>query len=202
MSQKKNKIIIASANQGKIKEFYKILGDQEFELLSMKDIGFEEDIVESGNTFEANALIKAETISTFSGLPVLSDDSGLSVTSLNGEPGVYSARYAGENATDEQNNQKLLKNLNGIFDRNAMFVAVLCFIKDGEPQFFRGETPGKVLESGIGDKGFGYDPLFIPDGSDLTYGQMELNQKKAYSHRGKAVALFKEYLDKHKPFDH
>ena len=194
------KICLASRNRGKIKELQKLLSeyitDVDIELLSLDDVGFEGDIVEDGETFEDNALIKARTASEFSGLPAIADDSGLIVNALDGAPGVYSARYAGEPCDDQKNNEKLLKNLEGIGDRSAAFVSTIaCVIPDGQPLsgdpiIGTGYCPGEILFNPRGTGGFGYDPLFWFDPFGKTFAEMSPEEKNAISHRGAAVKSF------------
>tara|TARA_B110000483_G_C18126759_1_gene515928 strand:+ start:743 stop:1360 length:618 start_codon:yes stop_codon:yes gene_type:complete len=193
-------IVIATGNPGKLDEFRKILGSETFHFKTLKDIQFHADIVEDGDTFEANALIKARTIHQFHGGSVLADDSGLEVDALGGAPGIYTARFAGVGASDEANHQKLLKELQGVTedsDRGAKFVCVLAFINDqGEEFLFRGEVPGLIVRKPRGDQGFGYDPVFAPirineqgqESTEKTFAQMSHQEKKADSHRGRAIA--------------
>ncbi len=191
----KQVIVIATGNQGKLKEFYKILGEELFEFKSLKDIGFDDEIIEDGNTFEANAIIKAEVVRKFSNLPVMADDSGIEVEALNGAPGIYTARYAGENATDEENNAKLLGALETSSNRNAQFVCALCYIDaTGTQTVVRGEVKGTIMQKGIGNMGFGYDPLFAPIGSEKTFGQMTMEEKKSLSHRGEALKKLRQVV--------
>lgn len=194
------KICIASGNRGKIAELQKLLSeyitDVEIELVSLKDVGFTGDIVEDGETFEENALIKARAASEFSGLCAIADDSGLIVNALDGAPGVYSARYAGEPCDDQKNNEKLLKNLEGIGDRSAAFVCTIaCVIPEGqplvgEPIIGTGYCPGEILFNPRGNGGFGYDPLFWFDPFGKTFAEMSAEEKNAISHRGAAVRSF------------
>ena len=200
------KICIASGNRGKIAELQKLLSeyitDIEIELVSLKDVGFEGDIVEDGETFEENALIKARAAAEFSGLCSIADDSGLIVNALNGEPGVYSARYAGEPCDDQKNNEKLLKNLEGIGDRSAAFVCTIaCVIPEGqplsgEPIIGTGYCPGEILFNPRGKGGFGYDPLFWFDPFGKTFAEMSAEEKNAISHRGAGVKAFAEAFNK------
>lgn len=200
------KICIASGNRGKIAELQKLLSeyitDIEIELVSLKDVGFDGDIVEDGETFEENALIKARAAAEFSGLCSIADDSGLIVNALNGEPGVYSARYAGEPCDDRKNNEKLLKNLEGIGDRSAAFVCTIaCVIPDGqplsgEPIIGTGYCPGEILFNPRGKGGFGYDPLFWFDPFGKTFAEMSAEEKNAISHRGAGVKAFAEAFNK------
>ena len=194
------KICIASGNRGKIAELNKLLSeyitDVDIELVSLKDVGFTGEIVEDGETFEENALIKARAASSFSGLPAIADDSGLIVNALNGEPGVYSARYAGEPCDDQKNNEKLLENLKGIGERIAAFVCVIAFVVpegqplSGDPIIGLGYCPGEILFNPRGNGGFGYDPLFWVDSLGKTFAEMSADEKNALSHRGAAIKAF------------
>lgn len=155
------------------------------------------EIEEDGNTFEENSYKKANEIMKISGCPTIADDSGLEVDWLNGAPGVYSARFAGEACDDEANNQKLLALLKGVpkAKRGAKFVSVITMIfPDGKVLVARGETLGTLLEEERGDGGFGYDPLFVPLGKDVTYSELPAEEKNQISHRGKALQLLKELL--------
>lgn len=200
------KICIASGNRGKIAELQKLLSeyikDIEIELVSLKELGFEGDIVEDGDTFEENALIKARAAAEFSGLCSIADDSGLIVNALDGEPGVYSARYAGEPCDDAKNNEKLLKNLEGIGDRSAAFVCTIaCVIPEGqplsgEPIIGTGYCPGEILFNPRGKGGFGYDPLFWFDSFGKTFAEMSAEEKNAISHRGAGVRAFADAFNK------
>ena len=200
------KICIASGNRGKIAELQKLLSeyitDIEIELVSLKDVGFEGDILEDGETFEENALIKARAAAEFSGLCSIGDDSGLIVNALGGEPGVYSARYAGEPCDDAKNNEKLLKNLEGIGDRSAAFVCTIaCVIPEGQPLsgdpiIGTGYCPGEILFNPRGKGGFGYDPLFWFDPFGKTFAEMSAEEKNAISHRGAGVKAFAEAFNK------
>ena len=194
------KICIASGNRGKIAELNKLLSeyitDVDIELVSLKDVGFTGEIVEDGETFEENALIKARAASAFSGLPAIADDSGLIVNALNGEPGVYSARYAGEPCDDQKNNEKLLENLKGVGERSAAFVCVIAFVVpegqplSGDPIIGLGYCPGEILFNPRGNGGFGYDPLFWVDSLGKTFAEMSADEKNALSHRGAAIKAF------------
>ena len=200
------KICIASGNRGKIAELQKLLSeyitDIEIELVSLKDVGFIGEIEENGTTFEENALIKARAAAEFSGLCSIADDSGLIVTALDGEPGVYSARYAGEPCDDQKNNEKLLKNLEGVGDRSAAFVCTIaCVIPEGQPLsgdpiIGTGYCPGEILFNPRGNAGFGYDPLFWFDPFGKTFAEMSAEEKNAISHRGAGVKAFAAAFNK------
>lgn len=203
----KNLFVIATGSAGKIRDFAHILGTDHYEFKTLKDIGFDGDIVEDGNSFAENAIIKSNTTAQWlaaKGIEatVLADDSGLEVFAINSEPGIYSARYAGGHGDDNANNDKLMAKLQGIEDRRARYFCALSYQQvvkgaDGkftvtEPKIYEGECRGSINHAPIGDMGFGYDPLFVPDGETRTFAQMELEEKKGISHRGNAIrALYK-----------
>lgn len=200
------KICIASRNRGKIAELQGLLTeyikDIELELVSLDDVGFEGDIEENGSTFEENALIKARAAAEHSGLCSIADDSGLMVSALNGEPGVYSARYAGEPCDDDKNNEKLLARLAGVSERSAAFVCTIaCVIPEGQPLagdpiIGTGYCPGEILCVPRGKGGFGYDPLFWFDPFGKTFAEMSAEEKNAISHRSAAVRSFASAFDR------
>jgi XTP/dITP diphosphohydrolase len=207
----KHLFVIATASAGKIRDFAHILGTDHYEFKTLKDIGFDEEIVEDGHTFAENAIIKSSTTARWLAkrgieATVLADDSGLEVFALNGEPGIYSARYSGDHGNDGANNTLLLKNLAGIEDRKARYFCALSYqtvspdasgkFVVSEPQIFEGECRGQINFAPVGDMGFGYDPLFVPDGETRTFAQMELEEKKAISHRGNAIRALKKALGK------
>lgn len=185
--------ILASKNKNKAREIAEILGEG-FEVITQEQAGFSHiDVIEDGETFEANAVKKAEEICKASGKPTIADDSGLCVDFLDGAPGVYSARYSGENATDKENNEKLLNALDGVpFDkRTARFVCVLAVAEPNkETVTYRGECEGYIALKEIGDGGFGYDPLFYVKQYDMTMGELETHIKNAISHRKNALKKF------------
>ncbi len=191
------KMVVATRNRGKIKELEVMLGGLVEEICCAADLAGFPDTVEDGVTFEENALKKAREASLFSGLPALADDSGLVVDILDGRPGVFSARYAGEGAGDAANNDRLLSELQGVpvNSRQAAFVCVLALVTpDGVERTFMGRVGGSILESPRGAGGFGYDPLFLVEGFDLSMAEIELEQKNLVSHRGRAFRQFREYL--------
>lgn len=189
------KVILASNNAHKLEEIHAILKDFNYELVSMKDAGLDMDIEENGTTFEANSLIKAKAVVDLTNMPAIADDSGLMVDALNGEPGVYSARYAGEPSDSHKNNEKLLKALEHKEDRQAKFVSVITMLfPDGKTIVARGEAFGKIGFEYKGDNGFGYDPLFIDDVSGLTYAELSSEEKNERSHRANALKILKEKL--------
>jgi len=190
------KIVLASRNRHKIKELQTLLGEtiEGIEILSLNDVGLMDEIVEDGDTFEANALIKAKYAST-SGYIGIGDDSGLTVDALGGAPGVFSARYAGEHGDDEANNQLLLKNLNDVTDRNAQFVCSIAVVfPNGESLTVNGVVEGKILREAHGNGGFGYDPLFWVEIFNKTLAEVTPEEKNSVSHRGKAVRALAEKL--------
>ncbi|MBQ9941083.1 MAG: XTP/dITP diphosphatase [Clostridia bacterium] len=193
------KIVISSRNKKKIHELREILSksipSDTPQILSLDDIGFEGDVEENGTTFEENALIKAKTVFDFCGLPVFADDSGICVNALNGEPGIYSARYSGEEKNDEKNIDKLLENLNDKADRSAYFVSVISYIdSNGKPHIFRGECHGTVTSERMGEGGFGYDPVFYIDEYKKTFAQLGEEIKNKISHRAVAMEKFTRFL--------
>lgn len=194
------KAVLASGNAHKVHEIGIILKDFDLEIQTMRDAGFEGDIDETGTTFEANSLIKAEEVMQALDVDVtIADDSGLEVDALNGAPGVYSARYAGETCDDEANNVKLLDALKNVAleDRTATFVTVITYLlRSGEKIVARGEVKGHIGFEKIGTNGFGYDPLFIVDGYDRTYAQMNDEEKSKLSHRAAALEVLKAELTK------
>ncbi len=192
------KIVLASRNTKKIKELRELLSENipDIEILSLDDVGIFGEIEENGATFEENAYIKAYTAAK-SGYIGIGDDSGLAVNALDGAPGVYSARYAGEHGDDEANNAYLLENLANKADKSAKFVSVVaCVFPDrlNEGHFFRGETEGVILDEYRGEGGFGYDPLFYYEPMDKTYAEMTAEEKNSISHRGKAMRMLAEFL--------
>lgn len=187
------KLIVASANKGKLREIKELLSDR-YDIISMSDAGISVDIEETGETFEENALIKAKAVYALCGCPVISDDSGLVVYALNGEPGVYSARYAGEEHDDEKNNIKLLKNLSGISDRRAKFVSVVAFYDGKREITASGDVEGEILHEKRGSNGFGYDPLFYSTELKKSFGDASAEEKNAVSHRARAFKNLTEKL--------
>ncbi len=178
-------LVIASNNKGKIKEIKAII--REISLLSLKDIGYEQDIPEPYDTFEDNAAAKATTIHAYCGKNVFADDSGICVHALDGAPGVFSARYAGSQATDGANLDKLVAEMKGHTDRRAYYKAVICLIWNGETHYFDGACHGTLLDAPRGNGGFGYDPLFVPEGYEQTFAELPPEVKHSISHRGIAV---------------
>jgi XTP/dITP diphosphohydrolase len=191
------KILIATNNKHKIIEIKNILNNDKFELLTFSDLNIDIEIEEDKDTLEGNALKKAEEIFRITKISTIADDTGLFVDALDGEPGVYSSRYAGENATYDDNCRKLLKSIKDIPEgkRNAYFKTVVCFYETGNKyHFFDGICKGSITTEKSGEKGFGYDPLFIPSGFDKTYAGMSEEEKNSISHRGKAFIKAGEFL--------
>ena len=191
---KNMELLFCSTNIHKTKEIQHKLGDS-FEIKCLTDIGFTGEIAETAKTFEGNALIKASFGYNTYALPCFSDDSGLEVEALNNKPGVYSARYAGELRDDNSNMDKLLLELKGIENRKACFKTVLVYIdKFGKHFVFEGSVFGKIIDKKRGNQGFGYDPLFIPDGYDKTFAEMGMEEKSKLSHRARALEKFIHFL--------
>ncbi|MEG0900686.1 MAG: ribonuclease PH [Clostridia bacterium] len=181
------RLVVASGNAHKLKELSQIFGGA-YQLVSMKAAGFEGDIEENGDTFEQNALLKAEAVMRFTGLPTLADDSGLAVDALGGAPGVHSARYAGGHGDDQANNNLLLQNMQGQANRACRFVCAMALALPGEEtRVLRGECEGELLAARMGESGFGYDPLFRYKG-ERTFAEMSEHEKNAVSHRAAAAA--------------
>jgi len=188
-------MIFASRNNGKIKEVTKILEDSNFELLSLNDFDNIPNIVEDGETFEENARIKAEAVYKQFSIPAIGDDSGIVVEQLDEKPGIYSARYAGKNATDDDNNKKLLMELRDFpHPHKAKFVCNAVYYDGKQYLTAIGEVKGKITDIPKGKNGFGYDPLFIPDGYSITMAELSLEEKNKISHRAKAFTLLKRLL--------
>ena len=187
------KIVFATNNLHKLSEA-KALLENIFEIISLKELGFEGDIPETGETLAENASQKSRFIFERYGVDCFADDTGLGVDALGGEPGVYSARYAGEQATYEENVTKLLQKLKGKSQRKARFKTVISLIVDGKEFLFEGGVDGRILERRIGDSGFGYDPVFLPDGYTESFAEMPAELKNRISHRGKAVEKLVRFL--------
>ena len=179
-------LVFASNNKNKIKEIQQLV-PQSIQIVSLQDIGCTEDIPETADTIEGNAILKANYVTQKYGLNCFADDSGLEVNILNGAPGVYSARYAGEPKNDDNNINKLLLNLKDKTNRKANFKTVICLNINGEQHLFTGIINGKIIEEKIGTNGFGYDPIFVADGYTKTFAELSISEKSTISHRGKAV---------------
>ena len=194
-------MIFATGNMGKMKEIKAILGDIGEEILSMKEAGIDMDIVEDGSTFEENAIIKAKAVMERTGQLALADDSGLEIDALNKEPGIYSARYMGEDTPYEIKNSNLIERMKGVKgkDRSARFVCVIAAaFPDGEIITTRGTIEGVIAEDPAGENGFGYDPIVYVPEYGMTTGQMDPDAKNAISHRGKALTAMKKILEERK----
>ncbi|MES2566574.1 MAG: non-canonical purine NTP diphosphatase [Bacteroidota bacterium] len=187
------KLIFATHNLHKLKEVKSLLPDN-IQLLSLSDIDFKNEIEETEPTIEGNALLKARTIYQHTGINCFSDDSGLLVDALNGAPGVYSARYAGEQKNDQDNIQKLLTELKNRKNRAAHFKTVMALVIDGKEYLFEGTIKGEITLERHGANGFGYDPVFLPDGYDHTFAEMESDIKNKISHRAIALKKLVEFL--------
>jgi XTP/dITP diphosphohydrolase len=188
------KLVFATNNKHKLDEIRAILGDK-IEVLSLNDINCHDDIPETADTLQGNALIKARYIYEKFGMNCFADDTGLEVDALSGEPGVYSARYAGEECDPKANMNKLLDNLTGISDRKAQFRTVIALIKDGEENLFEGCVKGVISDVKMGEAGFGYDPIFIPEGFSESFAQMSSEMKNSISHRYRATEKLCKYLE-------
>jgi len=187
------KLVFATNNQNKVNEIKSILGEG-VEILSLKDIGCNEELPETQETLEGNAFQKARYVAENYNVNCFADDTGLEVKALNGSPGVYSARYAGEQCNAEDNMAKMLHEMTGETNREAKFRTVIALILENEEHAFEGKVNGKVTTSKSGSDGFGYDPIFQPDGFDVTFSEMSMENKNQISHRGKAVAKLVTFL--------
>ena len=191
------KIVMASGNKGKLREIATLLEHVNVAVVPQSEYGVE-DADETGTTFEENAVIKARHAAQATGLPAIADDSGLTVDALGGRPGVYSARYSGEGATDESNIDKLMDELDGVDERGAAFRCVACYVEseDAEPVFGKGEWRGEILTERRGDGGFGYDPVFLDPASGMASAELSAADKNARSHRGQALRALIEALER------
>ncbi len=187
------KIVFATGNQNKVKEVQALMPGH-ITLLSLKDIDCNDDVPETQNTIEGNAIQKAEYIKTHFGYDCFADDTGLEIEALNGAPGVYSARYAGEQKNAEDNMQKVLSELKDKTDRTAQFKTVIALHLNGKLHTFTGICKGEITEKKHGEKGFGYDPIFKPKGHQQTFAEMDLKLKNNIGHRGKAITQLVDFL--------
>jgi XTP/dITP diphosphohydrolase len=187
------KLVFATSNQHKLYEV-RPLAPEGIEIVGLKDIGFERELPETQDTIEGNSLQKAEFLSKMFEIPCFSEDTGLIIDALNGEPGVYSARYAGEKASFDDNIDKVLIKMAGLQNRGASFKTVITYYNNGSYVQFEGVTEGDILTERKGAHGFGYDPIFRPIGSDKTYAEMTLEEKNAFSHRKKSFEKFANHL--------
>ena len=188
------KIVFATNNAHKLREVQQTVGDK-FEIVSLRECGVVEDIPENEPTLEGNALAKARYIYSRTGLSCFADDTGLEVDALGGEPGVRSARYATDGHDDEANKRLLLERMEGKQNRGAQFRTAMALILDGEEYLFEGVVRGEILTQECGDGGFGYDPLFAPEGHSESFAEMSAEEKNAISHRGRAVRKLAEFLN-------
>ena len=186
-------LVFATNNQHKLKEIKAVVGDQ-FNVLSLADIGCLEDIPETADTLEGNAAMKAHYVMERYGKNCFADDTGLEIDALNGRPGVYSARYAGPGHDHQKNMDKVLAEMAGIKNRKARFRTVISLILDGREYQFEGIVEGSIRTTKSGSKGFGYDPIFQPDGLDITFAEMDLSDKNTVSHRARATARLISFL--------
>lgn len=186
-------LIFATSNQNKVLEIQKIL-PKKFEIKSLKDLNYFEDVPENENTIEGNAIFKAKYIYEKFNINVFADDTGLEVEALNGEPGVHSARYAGTTRNSEKNIKKLLKNLKNVKNRNARFKTVIALLIDNKLHTFSGIVEGYILDSPMGNNGFGYDPIFCPNGFDKSFAELTLKEKNLISHRSLAMKKLIDFI--------
>ncbi|TVR28780.1 MAG: RdgB/HAM1 family non-canonical purine NTP pyrophosphatase [Balneolaceae bacterium] len=191
---KPESVFLASGNKHKIDELRQVLAPLGIDLKSVLDFSDAEEVDEDQPDLEGNAMKKASFWHRKTGLPSLADDTGLEVDALEGAPGVYSARYAGEKATYDDNVNKLLNELEGKKDRSAQFRTVVAYVTDNEEMIFEGVCRGEIIQEKKGDKGFGYDPVFVPDGYDKTFAELSSTEKNKISHRGIAVRKFIDFL--------
>jgi len=189
------KLVFASNNLNKIKEIQQLVPSS-IQIVSLLDIGCTEDIPETADTIEGNAILKANYVTEKYGLNCFADDSGLEVDALNGAPGVYSARYAGEPKNDDNNMNKLLSNLKDKANKKANFKTVICLNINGEQHLFTGIINGKIIDEKVGNNGFGYDPIFVAEGYSKTFAELSMNEKSNISHRGLAVKQLVDFCSK------
>ena len=188
------KLVFATNNAHKLEEIREMAGGQ-YEIVSLKEIGCQEEIPEEQDTLEGNALQKARFVQERYGVDCFADDTGLEIAALGGEPGVRSARYAGEGHDSEANMRKVLAKMEGVDDRRARFRTVIALILDGEEHLFEGEVRGEILREKHGAEGFGYDPIFRPEGFAESFAEMSLDAKNAISHRGRATRALIRFLN-------
>lgn len=186
-------LVFATNNDNKLREIRNILGDK-IKLLSLKDLNINDDILENEPSLEGNAMYKARYIHSILNMNVFADDTGLEIDALNGLPGVHSARFAGENKISENNIDKVLSLMGNTTNRKARFRTVIALILDGKEYYFEGISEGSIIMEKRGNEGFGYDPVFIPDGYDRTYAEMTLDEKNKISHRARAFEKLKNFL--------
>lgn len=187
------RLVFASNNKNKIAEIQQLVGTQ-FEIVSLEEIGCFEEIPETATTIEGNAILKANYVTQKYGFPCFADDTGLEIETLNGEPGVYSARYAGEEKSADNNMDLVLQKLNGAFNRKAHFKTIIALNIKGQQHLFEGIVKGEIISEKRGNQGFGYDPIFIPENQNRTFAEMSMEEKAMMSHRGRAVEKLMEFL--------
>ncbi len=193
------KVIFATGNENKLREIRQITADMDIEVVSMKDAGYYEDVDETGTTFEENAYLKASAIAKKCGLPTLADDSGLEIDYLGKEPGIYSSRYMGEDTPYSEKNAELLRRMEGVPDeeRSARFVCAICYVRpDGTSETVRATMEGIVAHAAAGANGFGYDPIFFLPEKGCTSAELPPEEKNLISHRGKALRMMRDILEK------
>ena len=193
-----NKLILATHNEHKAKEFKQIL--PQFRVQTLADLNYDQEITETASDLEGNSLLKADTIFRLYGHIVISDDSGLEVQALDGAPGVFSARYAGEHKDDQKNTEKLLHELKGVTNRNAQFRTVITLMSSSDILQFEGIVKGAIVHEPKGDKGFGYDTVFIPNGYHKTFAELSSNEKNKISHRANAIEKLVAFIEKNPTF--
>ena len=190
----KRSLVFATGNQHKLEEVQGLLG-KDFALSCLKDVGITQDIPETAFTLQENALQKAQYVFQYCKCACFADDTGLEIDALNGEPGVFSARYAGPQKDSAANMQLVLEKLKGIEQRTARFRTVIAYIDaDGNEFLFEGKVEGKIIDTPIGQKGFGYDPIFVPEGYDKTFAELPMDVKNSMSHRGRAIQKLIDFL--------
>jgi len=187
------KLVFATNNNHKLEEVRAILGEQ-FEIVSLKEIGCFDDIPETADTLEGNALLKAQYIFEKFGLDCFADDTGLEISALDGAPGVYSAHFAGEERIAQKNMQKVLTLMQGAENRDARFRTVIALIRKGKTDYFEGKVEGRITETPAGNAGFGYDPIFVPGGYSQSFAELSLDEKNKISHRARAVQKLADFL--------
>ena len=190
----KTNLVFATGNPNKVQEIRALLDGLAYDVTTMKEIGFHEDIPETGETLSENAIIKAKYMFEKTGQNIIAEDTGLVVDALNGEPGVRTARYAGEDKDPDKNMNLLLRNLKGTENRSARFHTVIALILEGEIYTFDGISEGLIAIEKSGSKGFGYDPIFIPENHNITFAEMDMTSKSKLSHRGRAMQKMLAFL--------
>lgn len=188
-----NKLVFATNNNHKLEEVRAIL-DERFEVVSLKEIGCFDDIPETADTLKGNALLKAQYVFEKFGLDCFADDTGLEISALDGAPGVYSARFAGEECDAQKNMQKVLTLMKGVENREARFRTVVALIRGGKTDYFEGKIEGRIAEIPTGNAGFGYDPIFVPEGYSESFAELSLDEKNKISHRARAVQKLADFL--------